>query len=121
MDLKPGEYADMKPEEYPTAHNIEAGNVNAALNHLFEVARQMTISAEVGHGRFVSGSGEEAEMTVKAVEVVRHATTIGLSDLVEDAEIMRNKFEIILSPAIDVRAPYAKVMVNMLVKAALGK
>lgn len=114
MPMKP----IMKPEEYPTAHNIEAGNVNAALNHLFEVARQMTISAEV---RQESGAGEEAEMTVKAVEVVRHATTIGLSDLVEDAEIMRKKFETILSPAIDVRAPYAKVMVSELVKAALGK
>jgi hypothetical protein len=108
----------MKPEEYPTAHNIEAGNVYAALNYLREVGRQMTVSANLGR---TSGEGEAAEMTVKAVEVVAHAIEVILDDLVESAEGMRDKFETILKPAIDVRAPYAKVMVSKLVKAALGK
>lgn len=109
---------DMKPEEYPTAHNIEAGNVYAALNHLREVARQMTVSANLGR---TSGESEQAEMTTKAVEMVAHAVEIGLNDLIDRTRDLRKEFEKILHPVIDVRAPYAKVMVDMLVKAVLGR
>lgn len=108
----------MKPEEYPTAHNIKAGNVNAAINHLRLIAYQMTVSANLSR---TSGDGEQAAMTTKAVETVAYAVDIGLSDLIDRTRDLRKEFETILSPAIDTKAPYAKVMLSKLVAAAFGK
>lgn len=41
------------------------------------------------------------------------------SDMPQHRELLRARFVKILSPAIDARAPYAKVMIDMLVTAAL--
>lgn len=38
-----------------------------------------------------------------------------------EAQGLREKFERILAPAIDAKAPYAKLMIGELVKAALGQ